>query len=411
MREVRRKTSDQAVIEMLMEAYKKDVKLLWDRAEVQQPQDGFGRLCLYCSDCFEGPCRLNPFGTDEQETICGLDRHELVVRSMISAATDGLAAFAQLAACRGHDAQVISLTKDDRLRCCTDPEETLKLIGRNTATALKSLAADTEGTISVGMGCLSETEPNIVIFGHVPPTFVSELESPEVNLSAVSGSEGLEGLAALTGYESQETVLLTGAVDAIVIGMQDVMPATAKLAKNLNIPMFTADEDPEEIRIAAVKAFQIRKSVYIPPVRAEVKLRTLSDIRKMADDGRKLVYIGGNGHYTHTEDAEVIKLASELANKGYTAVAGGSMGLSLAKANLPEEQLAFIGPDSNAGLFLQSGGECAVFCQVSNHKSFAAALAFGVSDIRTYLDIPAFFADDTTAEILKKLNIYPLIAK
>jgi len=81
MKEIRKKSADPAVNQMLQLAYKKSLGLTWDRADAMQPQCGFARMALCCSDCAAGPCRVSPFAAEEQLTICGRDEHDLVATS------------------------------------------------------------------------------------------------------------------------------------------------------------------------------------------------------------------------------------------------------------------------------------------------------------------------------------------
>ena len=62
MEKSQRLTSDPATADMLEYVKDKDMDLVWDRFEKQQPQCGFGDLGLCCRICSMGPCRVDPFG-------------------------------------------------------------------------------------------------------------------------------------------------------------------------------------------------------------------------------------------------------------------------------------------------------------------------------------------------------------
>ena len=64
MKQIHKKSADPAVNSLLVQAKRSGVELSWDRAETQQPQCGFGRLNLCCTDCGDGPCRISPFEAD-----------------------------------------------------------------------------------------------------------------------------------------------------------------------------------------------------------------------------------------------------------------------------------------------------------------------------------------------------------
>ncbi|MHB1652752.1 MAG: anaerobic carbon-monoxide dehydrogenase catalytic subunit [Desulfitobacteriaceae bacterium] len=82
MRQVRRKTIAPYAREFLLKARQEGIHLSWNSYEQMLPQDGFGILGLTCHDCLQGPCRLNPFRTEERRTVCGLTRDDLVFRGI-----------------------------------------------------------------------------------------------------------------------------------------------------------------------------------------------------------------------------------------------------------------------------------------------------------------------------------------
>ena len=98
MKQVQKKSADKAVNAMLIQAKRSGTELAWDRAETQQPQCGFGRLSLCCTDCNDGPCRSNPFGDREPATVCGRDRTDLENSRFLRKVSDGVTALAILAA-------------------------------------------------------------------------------------------------------------------------------------------------------------------------------------------------------------------------------------------------------------------------------------------------------------------------
>ncbi|MDD4262794.1 MAG: carbon monoxide dehydrogenase, partial [Syntrophaceticus schinkii] len=65
------KSVDQASLKMLNKAAQEGIETAWDRYEKQQPQCGFGLLGICCRNCNMGPCRIDPFGDEPQEGVCG----------------------------------------------------------------------------------------------------------------------------------------------------------------------------------------------------------------------------------------------------------------------------------------------------------------------------------------------------
>lgn len=82
MRQVHRKTSDPSARAYLLKAKKEGIALSWNRSESMMPQDGFALLGLTCHECLQGPCRLNPFRSEETAAVCGLTRDDLVFNGL-----------------------------------------------------------------------------------------------------------------------------------------------------------------------------------------------------------------------------------------------------------------------------------------------------------------------------------------
>jgi len=143
MKQVHKKSTDEAVNQMLLSAYKRHIDLAWDRAETQQPQCGFGRLSLCCSDCYAGPCRINPFGAEDQRTICGRERDTLTANSLLNRVADGSLALVKLAREFGADVAAEELacvvTAEDEIIVGQDFAERLEDLGQRTANALAAI--------------------------------------------------------------------------------------------------------------------------------------------------------------------------------------------------------------------------------------------------------------------------------
>lgn len=86
------RSSDKAVMGMLPAVEKSGVKTVWDRYEEQQPQCGFGSLGVCCRVCWQGPCRVDPFGEGAQTGICGADADTIVARNLVRGIAAGTAA-------------------------------------------------------------------------------------------------------------------------------------------------------------------------------------------------------------------------------------------------------------------------------------------------------------------------------
>lgn len=365
MKEVRKKSADTAVNQMIVKAYRQQVALTWDRAEAMQPQCGFGRLAICCTDCFEGPCRVNPFAAEGQRTTCGRDQAALLASYFLKKTVDGTAALVKLAAEFGGHIdnktwQKVAVSDDSMFTAGYNKR--LQELGQVAVYALLNIAKNkvavygqTQPDVSAAnMGVLSAERANIVLHGHVPPLIVQSLMTAAgaagVQVTAICGSElsGALSIPVLTNYDSQETPLLTGAVDLLVTGSQCVMPAMVALADRLGVPVIAAADikQADAAVSTAVAAFKRRsgKTVDIPAATEEVYAGYTTGNSKALFEAvakahrrgalKGLVYLGGCGNMAKTQDAEVVKTAVDLIDSGYLLVTAGCTGTALAKAGL-----------------------------------------------------------------------------
>lgn len=460
MKEVRKKSIDPAVNHILKAAYRQQMPLVWDRAEAMQPQCSFGRLAICCTSCNQGPCRVNPFAEDEQETICGRGRHDLVAGFLVRKAADGALALAKLAceADSGTGAELVgNLTMvDDELIYGETAGECLHTVGKATTAALETLHKSREAATGawqpaiseVNLGILQAGAVNIVFHGHVNAMVIAGIKAAAenlgtpVNLVAMCGNEWSGGfqLPALTNYVSQETPLLTGAVDLLVIGSQCVMPALVKLAECKNVPVARAGllhgtEDYQAVVLKAQHAFSRRlgRATDIPAAKSQVYAgSTLKNSRALfqtlaqayaAGTLKGVIYLGGCGNVANTQDAQPFKLAASLVAEGYFVITAGCAGIAVAKAGmcspgwnngdyplksvLPPDipPVLNIGSCSGTGELLQIAAVLrqdnvpvfAVFPEVIHNKILATAIGFAAIGMDVWLGFEAIVADAAAA--------------
>jgi len=82
MSTIKQKSIDLATQEALQKAKDENIKTVWDRLELQQPQCGFGQLGLCCTVCNMGPCRIDPFGEGTKEGVCGANADTIAARNL-----------------------------------------------------------------------------------------------------------------------------------------------------------------------------------------------------------------------------------------------------------------------------------------------------------------------------------------
>ncbi|MBI4595330.1 MAG: anaerobic carbon-monoxide dehydrogenase catalytic subunit [Candidatus Tectomicrobia bacterium] len=80
---------DKASAHVLKRIANEDIKTVWERFDLQQPQCGFGRIGFCCKNCNLGPCRIDPFGDEPKYGVCGADGDIIAARNMVRHAAAG----------------------------------------------------------------------------------------------------------------------------------------------------------------------------------------------------------------------------------------------------------------------------------------------------------------------------------
>lgn len=90
MERIHKKSALAETPSLLLAARDVGVELLWGRYEQQLPLCGFTSNGLNCRKCFQGPCRINPFGDEPSQGICGADRDQIAMESLFQATLEGV---------------------------------------------------------------------------------------------------------------------------------------------------------------------------------------------------------------------------------------------------------------------------------------------------------------------------------
>ena len=440
MKEVRKKSNDEAIRRLLVKAFRQNTVLAWDRLEAQQPQCGFGKQMICCSDCADGPCRVNPFSTDEQRTVCGRDRSEMVARALTAKTADGALSLAKLASNFGVEVKpslwAAIAVPEDAMTAPTDLTAKMATLGAAINELQAAIAGARDKALGAGpaaveanMGVLKADAANIMVHGHVPPAVLAQLSGlaasagAPVNIVAMCGSEaaGTVKLPILTNYQSQEIVLLSGAIDAVILGSQCVMPAVRQLATEMKIPAICAGTlvDGAAVKAAletAVQAFRKRagKSLEIPAEKVSLQsgYRAAGVQAFLKGKIKGLVYIGGCGSTSGTQDAAAVKAAGALCEAGYLVVTAGCIGASLAKTGFCSADAAnaaprvlHLGTCTDASAFLEMAQSAkatklpvaAVMMELTHNKTLATAIGFAAAGINVFADAGAMLEDEKVA--------------
>lgn len=245
-------------------------------------------------------------------------------------------------------------------------------------------------TASVNLGVLKEDEVNIVVHGHEPllsEMMVEAVKDPElVRLAESKGARGINlagicctsnevlmrhGISPVGNFTQQELAILTGAVDVMVVDVQCVMEALAKLASKYHTKLITTSPkakisgaihmpfmEDEALSFArkivriAVENFSERGQAFIPKTKASLVAgfsheyisymlggTYASSYRPLNDailDGRLqgVVAVVGCNNPRVTQDEGHYYLARELIRSNVLVVQTGCGALASAKQGL-----------------------------------------------------------------------------
>lgn len=90
MERIHKKSALAETSTLLLAARDVGAELLWGRYERQLPLCAFTSNGLSCRKCFQGPCRINPFGDEPCLGVCGADRDQIAMETLFQATVDGV---------------------------------------------------------------------------------------------------------------------------------------------------------------------------------------------------------------------------------------------------------------------------------------------------------------------------------
>jgi hypothetical protein len=381
METIQVKTVDPISQDLLKSAYRRGIKLSWDRFEKLQPQDGFLRTGLSCPyGCLQGPCRIDPFGRGPDRGFCGLDRDGMASALLLRLTLSGALEAMPEAKKDSEPAWVPSL-KDalsrfskslggDRIspaeiqksagmldRPLESPES---LVGQALRVALLTIGWLSKGPVSrgrkksipltVGYGLLAQKETNIGICGQPSPKFLQAV-GDEVSRS-LSGSGQLVSLGEFIPEDGSylpcvctsgeaELVLSSGKINLLIVGA-GADPSMIELCRSLDIPLFF-DRDTKAVRGLVQKAAKNRRvtgpSDFKPAPSLTEEAEVVTGSSALEDSfkkgpARKLALLGGTDHPYHPLGWIPTEMAPALQGKGYAVSSWGDAALWMVKKGL-----------------------------------------------------------------------------
>jgi hydroxylamine reductase (hybrid-cluster protein) len=103
MERIHRKSALNRTSELILAAHERGEGLLWERYEKQLPLCAFTANGLNCRKCFQGPCRVSPFGDEPDRGVCGADRDQIVMENLFQATLEGVMETARSVALMGEE--------------------------------------------------------------------------------------------------------------------------------------------------------------------------------------------------------------------------------------------------------------------------------------------------------------------
>ena len=291
---IRRKSSITQTTEIVLATHERGERLLWERYERQLPLCGFTIHGLSCRKCFSGPCRINPFGDEPNQGVCGADRDQIVMENVFCTTLEGVLETARtISLAESWDfagdlpdiaSDLPTETREKLIESGLLPVRTLDLFRVQNSHfsqkgyLLKTLKDLTRlGLIHYGLLRKAETSlskaargrcaftpegVNLLVVGQVPMGLLVQLQSQAsqrpkgkaVNIF-VQGANGPSPFNRLADHGSAE-LALTMDLDALIIGPNAYHPAVENLAQRFGIPLLLLDEEKKAPDLIASEAIE-----------------------------------------------------------------------------------------------------------------------------------------------------------
>ena len=213
--------------------------------------------------------------------------------------------------------------------------------------------------IEVNLGVLRKESPNLLLYGYFSPILkrriAEEAKKKNVHVTGVCTDPLIPPFSfpQVTSYGSQEIPLMTGAVDLIVAGNQFVNPSIAKIAREWEVPVISAEVLKKEQDIgrfarqiveSTKKSFDFRRN--IPRDIPETKEYAMMGFSPEDADARKVVtalsqgklkgiaILSGSNNVKYTQDQELLTMAQEFLKNDILCISKSGASVTLAKYGL-----------------------------------------------------------------------------
>lgn len=384
MFDLSKKSIDPNVNKLLPEAFNKDIKLSWDLHEANLPKCGFGSLGLCCNECWQGPCRVDPFGNGAQAGSCGRTGISMITENFSKQVIAGLIPFLDKARDRELNEEYISLNGWLNAGMSYLPEELLQAIfkiakkvsrlsSEEKIIELKRININTDKIIIVIVGLLSSEKLDLL------------KKSEDVQIFSLLNEFSYEGIQPLTNYGSQEIILSANIPDLLVVGPGCGIPNLIQLAEKYKIPyVYSNDLTSENIPKGKDSDYKKLLDFNKPSFKSVV----VDDLK-----GKKVALVAGCNNINSSQDIGILNLTKELLSRNYSIVTTGCAGMALVKYLSDSKDIYYLGSCYNTAKFINIYDELkcsssqitAFFPELSQPKAFAQAVGLAANDIQTYI--------------------------
>lgn len=404
MYDLNKKSIDPNVNKFLPKAFDQNIKLSWDLHEANLPKCGFGSLGLCCNECWQGPCRVDPFGNGSQAGSCGRTGISMITENFSRQAMAGLIPYLDKEKDNELNKEYINLNSWLNAGMNNLPE---KLLQETFEISRKVLRSSSEENILELKGVeINSNKITIVIVGLLSSEKLDLLKkSKDVQVFSLLNEFSYEGIQPLTNYGSQEIILSANIPDLLVIGPGCGMPNLIHLAEKYKIPyVYSNDLTSESIPKNKSSDYKKLLDFNTPSFKSIV----VDDLK-----GKKVALIAGCNNINRSQDAGILNLTKELLSRNYSIMTTGCAAMALVKYLSDYKDIYYLGSCYNTSKFINIYDELkcssrqitAFFPELNQPKAFAQAVGLAANDIQTYIFPIVPIADNLDfAKLLTNVN-------
>lgn len=265
MERIHRKSALNRTAELILAYHGRGEGLLWERYEKQLPLCAFTSNGLNCRKCFQGPCRINPFGDEPARGVCGAGRDQIVMENLYRTTLEGLLETARSVSLMGKgDGELPDFGPDlsRKLRkelsgmgmLPVTPGQIFGLENRffshseylsDTLSDLVRMGLIHYGFLKAGKVPAGKSAPavpegaRVFCVGQTSAAFAAALKKAAGSEKILLLSQGGNGLPAITALADQGTpeFALEMGIDALVVAPNAAFPALEALAAKAGLPV------------------------------------------------------------------------------------------------------------------------------------------------------------------------------